>query len=303
MKTADSLRNMAESFDQSMKDYYLGLMGPKGENDFPYSSKYAHYFKPEMLEAFISTMRPDILAAYRKGSGGELEPKPNGVPPKFLSIASSSRFCYTALDVKEDSKKGYGADFFALPGESIEKVFFEKELAIVPDAKRHPTIDAYACSKDTEYFFECKCHEMFQAHDNYLSSRYFAHPKDLIVKSIPKEYIKEGHRLDSRAFGLENTVFDTKQLLTHLMGIQCNATKKNRILVYYYFFPCRDYISDPKVLTTLDRVLDEAKAIFNSSIVREHCQKHGVRLTLAVKQSGYDDPASEANTTILYQTE
>ena len=226
------LKELKEEYDETLKRSYLRVGNGFYNADFPYSQKYPLYFRKHILNNLISNMRKDVFLAYKEGAGHELDEGPNGVPPKFLSIGSSSQFCFTSLDINQYINEKEGADFFAHDGERIKRTYFEKQLPVFDDSSIPPHMDAYAKTNKREYFFECKCHEMFDVHTLKLSKKYFGTDKDLVVDHIPQQYLTiEGGMIaiDPSAFGVENTVFDIKQLLTHLMGIVCNKSKKNVI--------------------------------------------------------------------------
>ena len=300
------LERLKLHYDEAMKRNYLAEAGEKGKDDFPYSEKYPLYLKRHLLDYYVSLMNVDTYNAYRYGEGKELEEGVRGRPPKFLSVASSSRFCFTSLDIRKDTKAGEGADFFALKGERIHAVYFEKPLPILGDlAKGHPSMDAYAVSEDTEYFFECKCQEMFGPHQITLSPSYFRSGEDLIVSHVPEEYLSRPGRdyeISPRAFGLEALYFDAKQFLTHLMGIKRNAKAKRKEFIYYYFLPCDIYLTDPKAKEVVEQTLLDAMKVFSCSWVQEYCQKENIHLTLAVKRGDFFHPSSKDNTEILFST-
>ncbi len=268
-------------YDEILKREFLKERGSSPERYFPYSMQYPNYFKKSILVSIAKNMRKDVLYAYLNGSGQELREQANGIPPKFLSIASSSSFCYFSLNINGKSVLKEGADFFSHNGERINKVYFEKKLPILSNCQSTPHIDAYAKTIKREYFFECKCHEIFDYHPIKLSKRYFDSSKDLITKYIPKKYltIKDKYiTINSVVFGVTNFAFDIKQLLTHLMGIACNKKAKKCDLIYFYAFPDMKDIQNNKIIALIEKIKKDAIQIFESQIIKDYCLKNGITI-------------------------
>lgn len=292
------LKNLKKEYDNTLKRNYLRINDGFWENDFPYSPKYLNYLKKDILKNLVKAMRDDVYEAYKNGEGHELDERKNGIPPKFLSIASSSRFCFTSLDVNENTKKKEGADFFSHSGEIINKTYFEKVLPVLDkDNVTHPHLDAYAVTDKREYFFECKCHEMFDVHSLKISKSYFNTGKDLIVDYIPKEYINN-NCINPSIFGVGTTPFDIKQLLTHLMGIKCNKKTEECDLIYYYCFPSKQDVADERLLEVMNQVIEDAKTIFKSAVISNYCIQNKINLRLFVKT--FDPYTTSENNTKEY---
>lgn len=275
------LKELKEEYDKTLKKGYLKLGNGAFDGDFPYSVKYPLYFKRSFLRAFVKQMRKSVYLAYKEGAGHELDEGANGVPPKFLSIGSSSQFCFVSLNINDYLNEKEGADYFSHEGERIKRVYFEKKLPVFNDNSIPPHIDAYAKTPKREYFFECKCHEMFDQHPLKISKRYFNTGKDLIIDYIPQEFlIEEGKMItiNKEAFGLKETLFDIKQLLTHLMGIECNKKRKNCDLIYFYSFPKESDIEDSRISEVIQKVKDDTVKIFESKIIKSYCSAHNITL-------------------------
>ena len=297
------LKELKNEYDETLKRSYLKLGNGFFNANFPYSSKYPLYFKKHILGNLIEDMRKDVYLAYKEGSGHELDEGPNGIPPKFLSIGSSSCFCFTSLDINEYINEKEGADFFSREGERIKRTYFEKQLPILNDDSIPPHMDAYAKTTKREYFFECKCHEMFDAHSIKLSKKYFGTDKDLVVDYIPRQYLKEdGEMIDINPsiFGVTETVFDIKQLLTHLMGITCNKTKKECDLIYYYSFPMEKDIEDERIKEVINKTKEDSIKIFESEIIKKYCIKHGITIRMFGHHSAFHYAASKRDTYQIY---
>ncbi|MCR5490687.1 MAG: hypothetical protein K6F32_00985 [Bacilli bacterium] len=290
-----------ERYDALLKEIYLETY-PERADSFPYSERYAHYFKPSVLHEFVARMDDEAYRAYRHSPGKELEAKKNGVPPKMLSIASSSAFCLASLAVKGI---GTGADFFTRTKGSIKKAYFEKELPVFPSFNcTPPTMDGYAEGAGEEYFFECKCHEIFDEHPILLSKNYFKSERNLIVKRIPKEWLSDvgkNMKIDPKAFGLSgDSPFDAKQLLTHIMGIQCNKKDGPGTLIYLFYLPESKRIREDEIKRVIDQALLDAKTVFESDVVRECCKENRISLRLYVKHDAVN-PCDATNTEEVYR--
>ena len=297
------LKELKEEYDKTLKKSYLRVGNGFCDADFPYSQKYPLYFKRHILINLIFNMRKDVRLAYQEGAGHELDEGPNGVPPKFLSIGSSSRFCFTGLDINEYINEKEGADFFSHEGENIKRTYFEKQLPVLDDSSIPPHMDAYAKTTKREYFFECKCHEMFDIHSLILSKKYFGTGRDLVVDYIPKQYLKEDGgmiAIDPSAFGVKDTVFDIKQLLTHLMGIACNKIRKECDLIYFYSFPMEQDIENKRLIEVIDKVKNDAIKIFESKIIMNYCLKHNITLRMYGHHSAYHHAANDSNSYRIY---
>ena len=296
------LKELKREYDKTLKRSYLRFGNGLFNNDFPYSNKYPLYYKKDILNNLIKQMRKDVYKAYIEGGGHELEEGINGRPPKFLSISSSSQFCFTSLNIDKYTNKKEGADYFSHDGESIKRTYFEKQLPILKDVIP-PHMDAYAKTRKREHFFECKCHEMFDIHSLSLSKKYFDTGKDFIVDYIPKEYLIDNgssYIFNPIVFDVEDPLFDIKQLLTHLMGIVCNKSRKECDLIYYYSFPLDEDIKDERIKEVIEKVKSDAIKVFESIIIKKYCLKHHITLRLYAHHSAYHYATSENNTYKIY---
>lgn len=300
---AKLLKGLKREYDEALKRGYLRAGNGFYDNDFPYSPKYPLYFKKSVLRNLIKRMRKSVYLSYKKGAGHELDEGPNGIPPKFLSIGSSSRFCFVSLNVDDGINEKEGADFFSHEGERIKRTYFEKRLPVFDDDSTPPHMDAYAKTRKREYFFECKCHEMFDTHPLRLSKKYFNTGKDLIVDHIPPEYLTEvgsAIAISPEAFGVKDTMFDIKQLLTHLMGIECNRTRKHCDLIYFYSFPEEMDIVDPRISEVIQKVKVDAVTIFECKIIKDYCSAYNITLRLYSFDGNCRYAASESRVKRIY---
>ena len=69
-----------------------------------------------------------------------------------------------------------------------------------------------------------------------------------------------------------------KQLLTHLMGIVCNKTRKKCDLIYFYSFPREKDIEDPRIKEVIEKVKEDAIKVFESNIIKDYCLAHNITL-------------------------
>lgn len=162
---------------------------------------------------------------------------------KMCSVASSSRLCFIN---------------FA----NNNEVEFERPLTT---GKGTAQLDA---AKNNIYY-ECKCHEIFDKHNDYLSLSYIENLKDFFNIGYQKSntaYCK----LNLKDFGIENEEsiyslhFDMKQLLCHLFGI---ARKGGGTLQYIFFTPKKDLIENNDFCKDLyNKLENEINQIW-------HCEK------------------------------
>ena len=131
---------------------------------------------------------------------------------KMCSVASSSRLCFIN---------------FA----NYNEIEFERPLST---GKGTAKLDA----SKYNLFYECKCHEIFDNHNNYLSLAYKENLKEFFNINYQKNdnaYCK----LNLTDFEIEkeesiyNLHFDMKQFLCHLFGIAKNG---GGTLQYIFFF-------------------------------------------------------------------
>lgn len=162
---------------------------------------------------------------------------------KMCSVASSSRLCFINFANKNE-------------------IIFERPLSTGKGTAR---LDA---SKDN-LFYECKCHEIFDKHNDYLSLSYIENLKDFFNINYQKtdtNYCK----LNLTDFGIENKEsiyslhFDMKQLLCHLFGIARNG---GGTLQYIFFTPKKELIENNEFCRNMYKELEnEIDQIW-------HCEK------------------------------
>ena len=270
-----SLEKRKEQYDLFLKDF---------ENrPEVFRKDYPVYFK-DLESAGISGMSKEDKDAYDSGAGGELKEHNNkkGIvfPPPMLSVASSSRFCYLSLVDSDlsvfDIKKG------------DSKIRFEEKLPIL-NRGTPPHMDAYLETESDVYFFECKCHEQFDAHKLNISKSYLN--KGLIVD----EFVDDNGAIFKTKLGIEdNPRFDFKQLLTHIMGIQkrMEITKnKKATLIYYYFIP-NGVLGNTLIKEVIDKLECEIKIIFSK--IKDYIPD--ITLRFYVQYSKVVETADEDNT-------
>lgn len=265
------------------------LKSPKyNENDFEYrKGEYENYFEKSVFEQFV---RNNKLPKY---AGDELGEKGKR-PPKMASVGSSSRFCYLALkDWAENKENG---------------IEFEKECKIEGIGGIPPQLDAYIAKGNI--YVEAKCHEIFSPHSIVMATTYkdllcenFGLKEDDFGKTTVKrkrknqkykkgenpsvdEYIKvdvEMLTISPNIFGVNKneTMFDIKQLLCHLMGINSQKTGKAK-LVYMFFKPLCDNEELDKVFEELE---GEINTIFECPAIKGFCDKSGIKLCAIVQNT------------------
>jgi len=218
---------------------------------------YDTYYNKEEFKSFCEEMCDkynSIFKAYAKGKGSELI----GVPPKMASVASSSRFCY--LGLRNASLKDFDESW---DGNNWE---FEKDLVVKSITGTNPQMDAYCKNGDTAYFFEFKCHEVFDTHANEISEQY--------NKFFSKWGLEwEGKEIPLTKFGLKSVgEFDLKQFITHLTGIIEHNECKKRVFSYVYFKPFEE-----EIFTSLEEKISK---VFDADMVKAICEANNIELRL-----------------------
>lgn len=270
-------------YDLLLKKDFIGE--DKGKENWFQKDEYEVYFTHDRLEKGPLRKRLEVVTstnspqtgwcAYHRGAGKELE-EVDGKPAKFLSIASSSNFCFTYIQSETE-----GAHYLAkviTDGEEAEQYCFEKKLPIL-NGRISPHLDAYIETKSTDIYVECKCHEFcskiesndskentfllsqsywnqYQDSDGLPSyiDQFLQRHKDKLptnCKEAKTKVDKDGERkfyaikfdiFQDRLSGRKENDpvrFDAKQFFTHLMGIIKNRNDKNRnaVLTYCYCIP------------------------------------------------------------------
>lgn len=292
---------LKQKYDEILKNDYIGNNKLKS-NQFGYViyNKYNNYFSNQMLEYFKTELGKHFKE-YDGGSGQELTQK-NGQPPKFLSIGSSSNFCFFSL--RNDGFKYFLSE---LEGENYEiinsnnkEIEFEKKLKIIP--RGIANLDAYVKTKKCEYFFECKCHEFFDLHDKSLSKSYFKKEQNLFVtdEKFKEWFTSEGEIIFGKnGIGInKNSGFDFKQFCTHLMGIEKNRNKNlTSFLIYYYCLPKKEsFINEPEIKERIIQTINDTLRILNSEKLKTYF-KDSIKFLFFVKFDGRSEKiASDKNT-------
>lgn len=174
---------------------------------------------------------------------------------KMCSVASSSRLCFI---------------YFA----NYNEIEFERPLST---GKGTAKLDA---SKDN-LFYECKCHEIFDNHNNYLSLAYKENLKEFFNINYQKNdnaYCK----LNLTDFEIEkeesiyNLHFDMKQFLCHLFGIAKNG---GGTLQYIFFTPKKDLIENNDFCRDIYKELEnEINLIWNCEKIKAMTKKFKIKL-------------------------
>lgn len=263
-----------------------------GDSVLGYDS-YENYYSRAEFEKFKTEMqRPEYLDFYNRykaGKGSELEPqkgKFGEIPPKMVSVASSSRFCYLAFrDMGSGSVK-------------VEVPCRIKGVRGTP-----PQLDAYISEVNT--FFEVKCHEIFDSHSIKLSDSYWN-----LIYGKNNDFGLSAEKPDGEAFNIpltefnitaEASMFDIKQLLCHLLGIASQKDASENIrFVYLFFKPKTDSEDDNR---SIDEVFDllqsEIKKIFNSKPIKKFTSKNNIFLSAIAEFSEVMEPLTKENIIIL----
>ncbi|MBQ5990098.1 MAG: hypothetical protein IJL67_11465 [Oscillospiraceae bacterium] len=287
---------------------------------------YDKYYSEAVFKMFVDDMTknyPDANIKYNEGARGELIPKTttiNGTkhtyPPKMASVASSSRFCYLALRNGIDITIGDEHISGSAEFEKKCEIKFKKPIESDNQYSTPPHLDAYI--KDSNCYFEVKCHEIFDSHKVVLKQKYW----DLVydegnlfgLKPLEKsDRNRDTFEIPLKEFGIEDktsTMFDIKQLICHLLGI-ANQDGDNKKLVYLFFKPDADKaasksrsVLEDDVLsaynrhlkTIFDNLSDEIDAIFNSKPITTFCVNNNIKLMAIAENSIVMEPLSQNNT-------
>ena len=286
----------------------------KYPNAFGYYSqllnkKYDTYYSNLVFSTFIDNMKSKNINHYHQynsGNGSELKER-KGIPPKMACVGSSSRFCYIALnDVNWEN--------------SILKGVPEFEYSCPIDGIRgtSPQLDAFF--KESNTYFEVKCHEIFEKHPVILSSAYwnliYGEGNDFRFNvtgtlNHGKENSKQ-FQISLEEFGFhkekEKSMFDIKQLLCHLLGIKYSKKKdeksQNAELVYLFFIPqCSDTNDSNKINREFKNLKREIITIFSSNPINQFCKTNNITLTAMAEKSEIMEPLSDKNTEIIYSSQ
>lgn len=304
-----------KEFDHIIKDLIGNdkLFGYKAKSEKPYPM----YYSKDVFDQFVKDMKknyPDAHKKYNEGAGGELKAK--RYPPKMASVASSSRFCYLALRNGIDITIG---DEHIIGNPEFEKIceidFKEKNEATENKHRTAPHLDAYI--KDSQCYFEVKCHEIFDSHKVVLKDDY----RDPIKKEFGLDPVitpntKSGtFEIPLEKFGIINktsTRFDTKQLICHLLGIATDPERKyesNKKLVYLFFRPDPDKlkmsstINENETEKVFKELQEEIKCIFDSEPIKKFCSNkdHEIKLMAIAEKSTVMEPLTNKNLVVFYR--
>ena len=191
----------------------------------------------------LSSLSKDIVDAYKKGKGNEID---NG---KFFSVASSSRFAVASFTENRNKQLHYIQMF---EGEPIQEIQFEYPLRINGIVGTPPQMDVYI-KTSVETFVEVKCHEIFDESSHSvikLSSQYLNNSlfRDILehykinIANRVCELDNEGNctklLLCRNHFNIisKTSRFDLKQFLCHLMGIVSKTNRcRNKQFIYLFY--------------------------------------------------------------------
>lgn len=295
-------KELKEKYDEILKkDYISGDDKKASYFGYEIHLTYKNYFNKKRSQEIEDELKKSgHLDEYKKGSGQELKEK-GPIPPKFLSIASSSSFCYFSL--RNDGYKYFAKkienDNFTLS----EQISFEKDLNIIPRNKFATAhLDAYFKTKKNEYFFECKCHEFFDTHAKSLKQKYFDEKPNLFVSTgeFKDWFTSKGEiKFGESGIGIEEkSGFDFKQFCAHLMGIERNKDKDlTSHLIYYYCLPKKEsLIKEPDIKEKVIQAIVDTLKILNSEKLKKYFGDK-IKFHLFIKIDGYtEEPSSEKNT-------
>jgi len=287
-----------EEFDDIIRE---NLAAVYGKDCFGYdisSVIYENYYSRDAFKRFKDEMNSsrykEFCRSYIEGKGGELKEHSGRwgrVPPKMASVASSSRFCYLALRDGATALGGGAVEF-----EVAQKITGIRGIA--------PQLDARI--KDKNVFVEAKCHEIFDSYKMRFPDSY----KRLILgKNNQFGFEFETESADGRfelplsLFGVDNPMFDIKQLICHLMGIASNKNEGEQAeLIYMFFKPKTDNDAiNHKIDGIFEKLKSEITKIFKSKPIGNFISNNGISLR-AIAEYDYTMKALSKDNMIVLVT-
>ncbi len=285
-----------DEFDYLIKKNLVDMLG-NGSFGYAIAGRpYDVYYNREAYKKFIAEMQSakynKFYNQYNRGKGSELIGTDNR-PPKMASVASSSRFCYLAL---RD-----GCEQFS----NSTNIIFEYGCRI-KGVQATANLDAYL--PEEKIYFEVKCHEIFDNHENILSKSYwkllYGQENDFGFPYAECPQITK-FQFKLSDFGVEKRKarFDVKQLLCHLLGIASQKDKSTPAkLVFLFFKPKMDLESEQRQVDAVFKELkDEIKSIFSSKPIQNFTGKNNIKLSAIAEYSKVMEPLSKENIIVLYK--
>src|SRR5574344_367368 len=244
---------MKKEFDQAIKEFLMKGNPAFNQTYFKSEEDYGGidvkgnenpvYFKnQEGIKSLLGNkVSSDILA----GKGNEIQSR------AFFSVASSCRFavaCFTEL-CGEHLEVANQIGGVQIKADSFK---MEKECGIKHIGGYAPQMDVFFETEGmATYFFEVKCHELFDRHSlkdlSYqYGKKYFRgyseekliSPSDTLFAHWDKS--KGNVNLRPQDFGIEGNIidFDLKQFICHLLGVISYRKEHNdgEINFYYLFY-------------------------------------------------------------------
>ena len=181
---------------------------------------------------------------------------------KICSVASSARLAFLKLALKRNIK----FEWHLVNGATKTK----KEWN---GPKRNDAqLDAY----DGNSFYECKCQEILETKTK-LSKSYYPLLKEYfeieINNSSQKNYVPslKEMKIDNSNKKYTETLFDIKQLFTHLCAIiKCNNELQRDVKLHYIFFkPSDKHLKETPLESLYDELEKEIKAIKTSDVIKK----------------------------------
>jgi len=187
---------------KSTKDYF-GYKTEGGQGPFDC------YMSNNAFKVFLGAFSASHRNQYENGDGSELIEKKNKWgnfnPPKMASFASSSRMIYNL-------------------SKDIPKFEFEKQLATGMGG-RDANIDGFLLQRNTFFFVESKCQEIYGSH-SLVRDSYRELFANISNDQANKFKIECGVSNDKKEFRakfyyseMDILHFDVKQMISHMLGI------------------------------------------------------------------------------------
>lgn len=155
-----------------------------------------------------------------KPSDDKFKKETSGTKPNMASYGSSSRFLY----------KTFYNQTINLGDIKIENIEFEK----IMKHKIHANFDMYFKKDNNHYYFEGKCHEIFDYHYPKFPKSYHS-----IFDEYNIEYEEEDKCIRIKhdfSCGFNHISFDIKQFICHILSI-LETKNNNNYLIYLLYAP------------------------------------------------------------------
>ena len=239
------------------EEYYNGIDQNGNHNPL--------YLNPDI----INIIGQDILEDITRGRGNEI------ITHKFFSVGSSCRFAVASFSaLNNNDNKLHKINSIGNTQIQNGTLEFEKNCSIRYIQGGSPQLDVYFQTTDnSHYFFEVKCHELFDYLQLRLSPQYQQYFHQFInegLMNVGQGLFQHWNNLTHDDFGvhieqMNRERFDFKQFICHLLGII--SFRENHpvepIKFYCLFYRINDAAFDA-VYQQLEQEIKAVAAAFSS---------------------------------------